>query len=96
MGVECNCLNPSCLVSKYIGVLSLLYPQKIINEIEAIMRHFLWTEADLKHSGEKVKWEHVSAPKEEGGLGFRLLKDWNKATMQRDIWDVCNTADTLW
>ena len=43
-----------------------------------------------------MKWEHVYAPKEEARLGFKILNDWNKATLLRHLWVVCKKADTLW
>lgn len=35
-------------------------------------------------------------PKEEGGLGFRGLKDWNRAAMSKLLWAIAKKADTLW
>lgn len=35
-------------------------------------------------------------PKEEGGLGFRRLKDCNKASLLRHLWALSLKADTLW
>lgn len=43
-----------------------------------------------------MKWEDVCAPKAEGGLGFRVLKDWNKAAMSGHLWAIAKKADTLW
>lgn len=55
----------------------------------------VWS-SDLKHSGAKVAWHAVCVPKEEGGLGLRMLKTWNKASMMRHLWAICMKADTLW
>lgn len=57
---------------------------------------FLWSGAELKYSGTKVKWEHICCPKVEGGLGFRRLKDWNKATMLRHLWALSKKEDSFW
>lgn len=54
------------------------------------------TGPDMKSSGAKVSWESVCLPKEEGGLGFRKLKEWNAAAMIRYIWAIASKADSLW
>lgn len=61
-----------------------------------MMRDFLWSGPNLKSSGAYVSWKSVCAPIEEGGLPFRWLKDWNKASTARYLWVVCKEADTLW
>lgn len=50
----------------------------------------------MKKSGAKINWHSVCKPKEEGGLGFRVLEGWNKAAMVKHIWAVCQKSDTLW
>lgn len=50
-----------------------------------MLRSFFWSGSELKSLGAKVKWEDVCAPKAEGGLGFRVLKDWNKAAMSNHL-----------
>lgn len=57
---------------------------------------FLWNGSDLKHTGAKVKWDQICSPKDEGGLGFRKIKEWNKATILRHLWAICKKADSLW
>lgn len=34
-------------------------------------------------------------PKNEGGLGFRSLKKWNKASNMRQLWALSKKADSL-
>lgn len=73
-----------------------MLPQKILNQIEALLRSFFWTGIQMKDSGAKVARNDVCCPKDEGGLGFRVLKDWNKATMTKHLWAIALKADTLW
>lgn len=35
-------------------------------------------------------------PKKEGGLGFRRLKEWNRASMMRHLWALSKNEDILW
>ncbi|XP_058216962.1 uncharacterized protein LOC131327851 [Rhododendron vialii] len=71
-------------------------PSKTIKEIESTLMAFLWSSLEMKSYAAKVQWYHVCSPKEEGGLSFRRIKEWNKATMLRHLWAICNKADTLW
>ncbi|XP_058192025.1 uncharacterized protein LOC131309397 [Rhododendron vialii] len=73
-----------------------IMPPKLLKEIEAMLRDFLWTGLELRSSGAKVSWGQVCTPKSEGGLGFRPLKLWNKASMLRHLWAICKKADTMW
>ncbi|KAF7135115.1 hypothetical protein RHSIM_Rhsim08G0197000 [Rhododendron simsii] len=73
-----------------------ILPQRVLHDIEQLLCAFLWAEPDLKCSSAKVAWHAVSVPKEEGGLGIRWLKTWNKASMLRHLWAICMKADTLW
>lgn len=50
----------------------------------------------MKSAGAKVSWADVCVPKEEGGLGLRVLKDWNRAAMTKHLWALALKADTLW
>lgn len=52
-----------------------ILPQKVIQEMQQLLRAFLWSGSELKSTGAKVSWQDVCVPKEEGGLGFRLMKD---------------------
>ncbi|XP_058216683.1 uncharacterized protein LOC131327544 [Rhododendron vialii] len=50
-------------------------PSKTIKEIESTLMAFLWSGSEIKSSAAKVKCNHVCNPKEEGGLGFRRIKE---------------------
>lgn len=63
-----------------------ILPQKILKEVEALLRAFLWSGLLLKKARAKVKWLEVCTPKSEGGLGFKSLKLWNKTSMLRHLW----------
>lgn len=73
-----------------------MLPQKVVQDLEQLLRAFLWSGSELKHSGAKVSWKDICVPKEEGGLGFKLMKDWNRASMNRHLRAVCKKSDTLW
>ena len=43
-----------------------------------------------------VAWKDVCLPKEEGGLGVRDLKAWNKALHTKIPWNIHSKKDSLW
>lgn len=56
---------------------------------------FLWSGPDLKMTKAKVSWKDLCYPKEEGGLGFRSLKNINRVYGLKLIWRL--TSETsLW
>lgn len=61
-----------------------------------MVRSFFWSGTELKSVGAKVAWADVCVPKEEGGLGFQVLKDWNRASMTKLLWALALKIDTLW
>lgn len=65
-----------------------ILPGSIIKDIEKLLRGFLWSQGDLKPGKTKVSWNVVCLPKEDGGLGVRRLKIWNKALMTNLIWKI--------
>lgn len=73
-----------------------IIPQKVLQGIECKLMAFLWSGSDLNPKCAKVKWSMVCAPKDEGGLGFRKLKECNKAAMLKHLWALSKKADSLW
>ncbi|KAG5542725.1 hypothetical protein RHGRI_015741 [Rhododendron griersonianum] len=73
-----------------------ILPKKLLKEIESVLKAFLWTGVQLKQTGAKIKWEWACTPKDEGGLGFKPLTVWNKATMIRHLWALSKKSDSLW
>lgn len=90
-------LIPSVLFSVQVYWSSIfIIPSKVVKEIESTLMAFLWSGFDLNHKAAKVSWPQVCCPKDEGGLGFRRIKEWNKATMLTHLWALSMKADTLW
>nr|GEU62956.1 hypothetical protein [Tanacetum cinerariifolium] len=68
----------------------------IINDIEQLMRGFLWCNGDLKKGKAKVAWRDICLPKNEGGLGLRSLEIFNLALMTTHIWSIASNRESLW
>nr|GFA01834.1 hypothetical protein [Tanacetum cinerariifolium] len=57
---------------------------------------FLWCQGELHKGRAKVAWEVVCLPKDEGGLGIRLLDIFNKSLMVTHIWKLLSMKESLW
>ncbi|CAH9090422.1 unnamed protein product, partial [Cuscuta europaea] len=66
-------------------------PQAILDRVVSICRIFFW---GCKFA--RVAWADMCLPKEEGGLGIRHTKTWNKALLSKTLWDIHLKRDTLW
>ncbi|GJR59307.1 putative RNA-directed DNA polymerase [Tanacetum coccineum] len=88
-------LNKDCkiLVEK---VTVLVIPISIIQDIEQLMRGFIWCNGELKRGKAKVAWDIICLPKREGGLGIRSLKTYNIALMTTHIWNIVTNRESLW
>ncbi|XP_022030437.1 uncharacterized protein LOC110931348 [Helianthus annuus] len=88
----------SVLSSMYIFWSSVfILPNRVILELEALMRNFLWSQDSAFQKGRaKVSWKAICVPKFEGGLGIRRIRDVNKALMTAHIWSIISRRDSLW
>ncbi|GAV73872.1 hypothetical protein CFOL_v3_17355 [Cephalotus follicularis] len=61
-----------------------------------MLRSFLWFGVgDAKRAG-KVAWETVCHPKEEGGLGIKSMRTWNKAAILQLGWEIVTEKESMW
>ncbi|KAL9659167.1 hypothetical protein QQ045_024031 [Rhodiola kirilowii] len=79
-------LISSVLASVSIHTLSILpVPKVVLKGIERMMCNFLWDRGSTtKHHW--VTWEAICKPKDEGGLGLRLLSDVKKCLLSKLAW----------
>ncbi|GKB12253.1 hypothetical protein Tco_0846176, partial [Tanacetum coccineum] len=73
-----------------------ILPVSIANEIEKLMRDFLWNFGVFKKGKSKVNWNSVCKPKVEGGLGIKSLETWNIALMSKHVWNIITQKESLW
>ncbi|XP_021996129.1 uncharacterized protein LOC110893325 [Helianthus annuus] len=74
-----------------------MLPTRIVLELEACMRNFLWSQESSYSKGKsKVSWKTVCTPKYEGGLGIRRIGDMNKALMAYHAWSIVSKRESLW
>ncbi|GAV65510.1 hypothetical protein CFOL_v3_09025, partial [Cephalotus follicularis] len=77
------------------GCTAFILPVSVTKECDRIIRNFLWHwVGNTKKSG-KVAWRKVCRPKDEGGLGIKDCRFWNKAAIMKFGWDICR-KDSVW
>ncbi|XP_062112764.1 uncharacterized protein LOC133823927 [Humulus lupulus] len=74
----------------------MLLPRKVIKEIEAICRAFLWTGKQVMVGAGQIAWDSLCKPKVAGGIGIKKISEWNKAAMFKYVWAVAAKEDNLW
>ena len=52
--------------------------QRVLKEVEDLLKDFLWTGASLKHTSANIQWYMVCSPKMEGAWVSNLLKNGTK------------------
>ncbi|GKA61194.1 putative reverse transcriptase domain, reverse transcriptase zinc-binding domain protein [Tanacetum coccineum] len=89
----CNSVISSMQVY-WASVLSI--PFGIIDDIQQLIRGFLWCNGEYKRGKSKVSWDVICLPKSKGGLCIRCLKVFNGALMATHIWNIVTNKDSLW
>uniref|UniRef100_A0A803Q3C3 Reverse transcriptase domain-containing protein n=1 Tax=Cannabis sativa TaxID=3483 RepID=A0A803Q3C3_CANSA len=72
-----------------------ILPKKLLKDIEATCRSFLWKGTQEGAGPSLVAWDYVCRPKAAGGLGFRNVQKWNMAALGRYVWDIASKKDCL-
>jgi hypothetical protein len=65
-----------------------MLPKTVINDIDKILKGFLWNQGDSSNGKAKLAWKIVCRPKNQGGLGFKSLKEWNEVLMMKHAWNI--------
>ncbi|GKA39075.1 RNA-directed DNA polymerase, eukaryota, reverse transcriptase zinc-binding domain protein [Tanacetum coccineum] len=73
-----------------------LIPKTNVEDIEKVLKGFLWSQGDLKRGVAKVAWKTVCTPKSQGGLGLKRLGPWNEALLCKHLWNVATHKESLW
>lgn len=71
-------------------------PKKVISHINSICSSFMWTGKESLTRKAPVAWDHICNPLSAGGLNMISLLEWNKATIGKLLWNVCEKKDRLW
>ncbi|KAA0026071.1 uncharacterized protein E6C27_scaffold581G00620 [Cucumis melo var. makuwa] len=71
-------------------------PAYVHNEVDKILRSYLWRGKEEGRGGIKVAWVDVCLPFEEGGFGIRDGPSWNIASTLKILWLMLTNSGSLW
>lgn len=72
-----------------------LIQKSILDKIQSKCIQFFWRRANRKAIC-FVKWERLTIPKAQGGLGLRNIYMLNQAMVLKNIWKLVTSGDALW
>ena len=84
----------SSIPTYYLSIFKM--PASIREDLERIMRNFLWEGSGEGKGAHLVNWKTVSRPMNEGGLGIGNLDRKNMALLVKWLWRFPNEPNSLW
>ncbi|XP_019087479.1 PREDICTED: uncharacterized protein LOC109127334 [Camelina sativa] len=72
-----------------------LLPKQIVNKLRGAIARFWWSTKNNKKGLHWVAWDKISVPLEQGGLGFRDLKELNLALLTKQLWRLLCYNESL-
>ncbi|XP_071687068.1 uncharacterized protein [Rutidosis leptorrhynchoides] len=73
-----------------------ILPCGVIDDIDRILKTFLWCQDGSLKGRAKVAWKDVCLPKDQGRLGLKPLKEWNETFVVKNLWRIFTQSDSLW
>ncbi|GAV74317.1 zf-RVT domain-containing protein, partial [Cephalotus follicularis] len=68
----------------------------VTKECDRILRSFLWHGVGNSKKGGKLAWSKVCHPKEEGGLGIKDARSWNRTSIMKIGWrNILRTREVM-
>lgn len=71
-------------------------PKAFYAKIDSICAGFLWNNKTTSAAGSRVAWQDVCRPKAEGGVGIRLLEDFQLVFRLKQVWNLFSNSGSLW
>lgn len=90
-------LLKSTLASFPVIMLSIfVIPYSIADEIERIIRNFLWGSTVKQRKFHLLAWEKVCVELDWGGLGIKRIRDINVLLICKLLWELGNGENKPW
>ncbi|XP_018473859.1 uncharacterized protein LOC108845090 [Raphanus sativus] len=67
---------------------TFLLPLEICENLASAIAQFWWSSNPPKRGIHWSKWEKVCLPREEGGIGFRMIHEFNLALLAKQLWSI--------
>ena len=74
---------------------TFLLPLEICENLASAIARFWWSSNPPKRGIHWAKWEKVCLPREEGGIGFRMIHEFNLALLAKQLWRLVQFPDSL-
>ncbi|GKB26479.1 RNA-directed DNA polymerase, eukaryota, reverse transcriptase zinc-binding domain protein [Tanacetum coccineum] len=68
----------------------------VVNEIDKVMKAFLWSHGGGNHGKAKIAWKVVCRPKDQGGFGIKPLREWNEVLLMKNLWKIIEQKQIIW
>ncbi|XP_026443841.1 uncharacterized protein LOC113343993 [Papaver somniferum] len=75
-------------------MISFKFPDQTIKDLISIQGK-LWRRMN-SNKGVVISWTNLSRDKEEGGLGFRAFRVFNKSLLSKSAWKLCYGNSEIW
>jgi hypothetical protein len=76
---------------------SFQFPDGLCNQLDSAFKNFWWGFPKDKSRNLSLKsWKSMCLPKDQGGLGFRLMKDVNLSLISKLGWKLLSNHSSLW
>ncbi|XP_033143430.1 uncharacterized protein LOC117132712 [Brassica rapa] len=76
-------------------ICSFLLPLEICENLASAIAQFWWSSNPPKRGVHWAKWEKMCAPREEGGIGFRMIYEFNLTLLAKQLWRLVQFPDSL-
>ncbi|XP_060201962.1 uncharacterized protein LOC132630398 [Lycium barbarum] len=84
------------VATKTMHLLAAMKPPKgTFEQLEGALNSFLWNDNGTKRKYHWSKWESMCLLNEEGGVGFRCLRDVSEAFIAKQWWNL-RTKESMW
>ena len=74
---------------------SFLLPLEICENLASVIAQIWWSSNPPKRGIHWAKWEKLCLPREEGGIGFRMIHEFNLALLAKQLWRLVQYSDSI-
>jgi hypothetical protein len=76
---------------------SFMLPDSVCNQLDKAFKNLCWSfPKDKVHNLSLKSWKSMCSPKDQGGLGFRIMKNDNLSLISKLGWKLFSNHDNLW